>query len=129
MNYHYYIMTEQFRPQPENPKQHAPEAGAGPLGLPPPNPDLQPQGGDSKPTERQRQTRVVFNPHKETFEEYKKRYDLAWKKREIEQAKRRQEESDEQREKRRKYNTEYKRRWRQARKQQGEEGLTQQEQE
>jgi hypothetical protein len=30
------IMTEGFRSQPENPKQHAPEAGAGPLGIPPP---------------------------------------------------------------------------------------------
>jgi hypothetical protein len=30
-------MKEQFRPQPENPKQLAPEAEAGPLGLSPPD--------------------------------------------------------------------------------------------
>jgi hypothetical protein len=30
-------MKEEFRPQPENPKQNAPEAGAGPIGLPPPD--------------------------------------------------------------------------------------------
>jgi hypothetical protein len=35
-------MKERFHPQPENPKQNAPEAGAGPLGLPPPSPEGQP---------------------------------------------------------------------------------------
>jgi hypothetical protein len=37
-------MKESFRPQPENPKNNAPEAGvgAGPLGLPPPSPERQP---------------------------------------------------------------------------------------
>jgi hypothetical protein len=44
-------MTEKFRPQPENPKQHAPEAGAGPLGLPPPDSEQTPQGGGSKSPE------------------------------------------------------------------------------
>ena len=34
-------MAEQFRPYPENPKQLAPEAGAGPIGLPPPSPEQQ----------------------------------------------------------------------------------------
>jgi hypothetical protein len=116
-------MTEQFRPQPENPKQHAPEAGAGSLGLPPPGSEQSPQGEGSKSPERQPRPRIVFNPRKETLEEFKKRYQLAWKQRDLEW------NSDEQREKRRKYNTEYKRRWRQARKQQHEEGLTQQEQE
>ena len=46
-------MNERFRPQPENPKQHAPEAGAGPLGLPPPGPEQQPQGGGIKSPERE----------------------------------------------------------------------------
>src|SRR5688572_24558603 len=32
-----------FRPQPENPKNNAPEAGAGPLGIPPPDPEHLPQ--------------------------------------------------------------------------------------
>ena len=50
---HYLYMTENFRPHPENPKQHAPEAGAGPLGLPPPDPELTAQGGGSKRSERQ----------------------------------------------------------------------------
>jgi hypothetical protein len=122
-------MTEQSRPQPDNPKQHAPEAGAGPLGLPPPSPEQTPQDGGSKSPERQPRPRIVFNPRKETFEEYKKRYDLAWEQREIEQAKRRKEESDEQREERRKRNREYIRRWRQARKQQREAGLNLREQE
>src|SRR5687768_7413128 len=35
-------MTEQFRSQPENPKQNRPEAGAGPLGVSPPDPEQQP---------------------------------------------------------------------------------------
>jgi hypothetical protein len=46
-------MTERFRPHPENPKQHAPEAGAGPLGLPPPGSEQSPQGEGSKSPERQ----------------------------------------------------------------------------
>jgi hypothetical protein len=46
-------MKEQFRPQPENPKQHTPEAGAGPLGIPPPTPEHSPQGGGSTSPERQ----------------------------------------------------------------------------
>jgi hypothetical protein len=41
-------MKENFRQQPENPKQHAPEAGAGPLGLLPPDPEQQ-GGGVNKP--------------------------------------------------------------------------------
>jgi hypothetical protein len=44
-------MIEQFHPQPENPKQHAPEAGAGPLGLPPPPSPEQPQEGGSNTPE------------------------------------------------------------------------------
>jgi hypothetical protein len=35
-------MKERFRPQPENQKNNAPEAGAGPIGLPPPSPERQP---------------------------------------------------------------------------------------
>src|SRR5687767_4398731 len=46
-------MTEKFRQQPENSKQHAPEAGAGPLGLPPPNPNHALQSEGSKSPERQ----------------------------------------------------------------------------
>jgi hypothetical protein len=46
-------MKEKFGQQPENPKQHAPEAGAGPLGLPPPDPEQAPQGGGSQSPERQ----------------------------------------------------------------------------
>jgi hypothetical protein len=42
---------ENFRPQSENPKQNAPEAGAGPLGLPPPGPE-QAQWEGSKSPER-----------------------------------------------------------------------------
>lgn len=112
-------MKEKFRPQPqpENPKQLDPIGGvAGPIGVS--SPEQSPQGGGSTSPERQPRPRIVFNPRKETFEEYKKRYDLAYEQREIEQAKRRKEESDEQREERRKRNREYKRRWRQARKQQ-----------
>src|SRR5688500_10895197 len=42
-------MKENFHPQPENPKQHAPEAGAGSLGLPPPNPEqTNPQQGKAE---------------------------------------------------------------------------------
>src|SRR5687768_10158212 len=44
-------MSEQFRPQPENPKQNAPEVGAGPLGLPPPRPEQTPQGGGGQSPE------------------------------------------------------------------------------
>ena len=47
-------MKEKFRPQPENPKHNAPEAGAGSLdslGLPPPGLEQQPQGGGSKSPE------------------------------------------------------------------------------
>jgi hypothetical protein len=44
-------MTEQVRPHPENPEQHTPEAGAGPLGLPPP--DLEQKGEDGMNPERQ----------------------------------------------------------------------------
>jgi hypothetical protein len=46
-------MTEQFRPHPDNPKQKAPEAGAGPIGLPPPDPEQAPQGGGTTSPERQ----------------------------------------------------------------------------
>ena len=46
-------MKEKFRPQPENPKHNAPEPGAGPLGIPPPDPEQTAQGGGSKRTERQ----------------------------------------------------------------------------
>jgi hypothetical protein len=42
-------MKERFRSQPEDPKQHAPEAGAGPLGLPPPGPEQQQGGCVNKP--------------------------------------------------------------------------------
>src|SRR5687767_10007678 len=50
---------ERFGPHPENPKQHAPEAGAGrPLGLPPPEPDQQPQSGGDKSPEHQSLPRV-----------------------------------------------------------------------
>jgi hypothetical protein len=35
-------MTENFRPHPKNPKQKSPEVGAGPIGLPPPDPEHQP---------------------------------------------------------------------------------------
>ena len=42
------------RPIPEGElKQNAPEAGAGPLGIPPPTPDHSPQGGGSTSPERQ----------------------------------------------------------------------------
>jgi hypothetical protein len=45
-------MKEQFRPQPENPKQDTPEAGAGTIGLPPPPaPEQTPQSGTSKSPE------------------------------------------------------------------------------
>src|SRR5687768_5491261 len=45
-------MAGKFCPQPENPKQHAPEAGAGTLGLPPPPaPEQLPQSGAPKSTE------------------------------------------------------------------------------
>jgi hypothetical protein len=43
-----FIMNERFRLQPEDPKQHAPEAGAGPIGLPPPGAEHVPQGERSK---------------------------------------------------------------------------------
>jgi hypothetical protein len=46
-------MKERFRPQPENPKQNAPESGAGSLGIPPPEPEQKPQGGDGKSPEHQ----------------------------------------------------------------------------
>src|SRR5688500_16730834 len=47
-------MKERFCPQPENPKQKAPEAGAGPLGLPPPpGPEQSPQDGGSRNPEHQ----------------------------------------------------------------------------
>jgi hypothetical protein len=55
-------MKENFHPQPENPKQHVPEAGAGPLGLPPPSPEQTAQGEGSKSPERQPQQ---INPPKE----------------------------------------------------------------
>jgi hypothetical protein len=46
-------MKERFRLQPENPKQNAPEAGVGSLGIPPPEPELQPKGRAIKSPERQ----------------------------------------------------------------------------
>ena len=47
-------MTEKFRPQPENLKHNAPEAGSGPLGKSPPlSPEQQPQGEGTKSPERQ----------------------------------------------------------------------------
>jgi hypothetical protein len=73
--------------------------------------------------ERKRQTRLVYNPKKETFEEYKKRFDQTWTQRKIEY------NSDEQREKRRKYYREYRRRRRKASKEQREANLTQRDQE
>ena len=45
-------MTEQFRPQPENPKQNASEAGAGPLGLPPPSPEGERPRGELTPEQQ-----------------------------------------------------------------------------
>jgi hypothetical protein len=47
------LMKERCRPQPENPKPHAPEAGAGPLGKPPPGSEQSPQYGGSKSPEPQ----------------------------------------------------------------------------
>jgi len=44
---------EKFRPQPENPQHNAPEAGAGPIGLPPPGPEHPPQAGGDKSPEHQ----------------------------------------------------------------------------
>jgi hypothetical protein len=88
-------MAENFRPHPENPKQHAPEAGAGPLGLPPPDPEQQPQGEGSQSPERQARTYLIYNPKKEPLEEFKKRYDQV---------------HAERREKLRKYQREYKKR-------------------
>jgi hypothetical protein len=44
---------EQFRPQPENPKQHAPEAGSGSIGVSPPTPEHSPQGNGNKSPERE----------------------------------------------------------------------------
>src|SRR5687767_4777320 len=52
------IMTEQFRPQPENPKQNAPEAGAGPLGLPPPSPGGERSRGELTLEQRQNSPQV-----------------------------------------------------------------------
>jgi hypothetical protein len=46
-------MKEKFRPQPENPRHNAPEAGSGPLGISPPTPEQSPQGGGSTSPERQ----------------------------------------------------------------------------
>jgi hypothetical protein len=46
-------MTEQFCPHPENPKQHAPEAGAGSLGLPPPNPERERPRAELTPDQKQ----------------------------------------------------------------------------
>jgi hypothetical protein len=46
-------MKEQFGQQPENPKPNAFEAGAGPLGLPPPGSEQSPQGEGSKSPEGQ----------------------------------------------------------------------------
>jgi hypothetical protein len=46
-------MKENFRPHPENPKNIAPEAGAGPLGVSPPDSEQAPQGRGTKNPERQ----------------------------------------------------------------------------
>ena len=100
-------------PDPEQ-QQKSPEAGAGPLGLPPPDPEQSPQSETSKSPEGKRRTRIVYNPRKETKEEYMKRFLQAWEQR---------------REKLRKYNREYLRRWRKARKEQRAAALTQGEQE
>jgi hypothetical protein len=90
-------MTEKFRPQPDVPKQNAPEAGAGPLGLPPPEPEQQPQGEGSQSPERQARTYLIYNPKKEALEEFRKRYDQV---------------HAERREKLRKYQGEYMKRYR-----------------
>jgi hypothetical protein len=92
-------------------------------------PEQSPQDGGSKSPERKRRTRLIYNPKKETFEEYKKRFDETWAQRKIEDAQRRQDNPDEQKEKRRKYHREYTRRWRQARREQREAALTQRDQE
>jgi hypothetical protein len=48
-------MSEKYRPQPEKPKQNAPEPGTGPLGKPPPPGSEQtPQGGGGKSPETPR---------------------------------------------------------------------------
>jgi hypothetical protein len=48
-------MKEKFQPisESDKPKQNIPEAGAGPLGLPPPGSEQAPQGGGIKSPERQ----------------------------------------------------------------------------
>jgi hypothetical protein len=47
------MTKKEHQPQPNQPEQRqkSPEAGAGPLGLPPPTPDQTPQGGGSKSPE------------------------------------------------------------------------------
>ena len=70
-------MTEKFRPQqqPESPKQLDPEGGvAGPLGKSPP---AGPEGGGRKSPEHKARTYIIYNPKKETLEEFRKRYDQA----------------------------------------------------
>jgi hypothetical protein len=60
-------MTEQFRPQPENPKQKAPEAGAGPLGLPPPPaPEQAPQVDEAPNRIDENDQRRTQSPHTPT---------------------------------------------------------------
>jgi hypothetical protein len=80
------------------------------------------RGDNKSPEQRKRQTRLVYNPKKETLEEYKIRYDHTWAQKEIEAAQRRQEErqaeTDEQREQRRKRWRDYQRSSRQNRSQQ-----------
>jgi hypothetical protein len=78
------------------------------------SPGVLPQGEPAKPQqergERKRRPYLVYNPKKETLEEYRIRYDQEHVRREIEQA--------EQREKRLKYQREYQKRRRKRLKEQ-----------
>jgi hypothetical protein len=105
----------EYRPQPnKQSEQHKPqqEGGNGSPGIPPTLQERAKPPPESQ--ERKPQTRIVYNPNKETWEEYKKRFDEALPQR---------------REKLRQYNREYKRRWRKARKEQRKAALPQREQE
>jgi transposase len=64
-------MKEQFRPTPDSArKQNAPEAGAGPIGLPPPGPEQQPLPSVWDVLERKARATVEFCSHQITYEEY-----------------------------------------------------------
>jgi hypothetical protein len=122
-------MVERQPSRPPIPEpQHTPHEGGNGAPGTPPNLNERAKPPPESP-ERKPRPRLVYSPKKETFEEYKKRFDETWAQRKIEDAQRRQEEPDEQKEKRRKYNSEYKRRWRKTRKEQREAALTQRDQE